>query len=241
MTQATHLSRHKQRPLTTLFMLQSLDGKITPGDQDELDFDKDFPRVPGVLEGVEQFYEIEKTLPTTILTTGRTLSKIGVNLLTYKTPKISSSYIVIDSKPHLTRVGVEYLARWLKKLMIVTTNAQHPAFQMQKIHTNIEVMLVDTPLNLPNIFEKLYTQHKIKRLTIQSGGTLNAQLIRQGLIDRVSVVIAPCLIGGTDTMSLVGGESIHTKAELALIKSLTLETCTVLEDSFIHLVYNLRS
>ncbi len=222
-------------------MLQSLDGKITPGDQDELDFDKDFPRVPGVLEGVEQFYEIEKTLPTTILTTGRTLSKIGVNLLTYKTPKISSSYIVIDSKPYLTQVGVEYLAQWLKKLIIVTTNPNHPACAMQKLHTNVDILLLDAPLDFPDVFKKLYTDYKIKKLTVQSGGTLNAHLIRHGLIDRVSVVVAPCLIGGTDTMSILGGESIHSKDELSLIKSLKLESCTVLENSFLHLQYNLRS
>ncbi len=229
------------RPFTTLFMLQSLDGKISTGDSDSLDFDLDLPYIDGVSQGLEQYYEIEKTTDIYSLNTGRVMAKIGVNRLTYEPKKVQVTFIIIDNKPHLQESGLIYLAKWVKKLIIVTTNAQHPAFQMQKIHTNIEIMLVDAPLNLPKIFEKLYTQHKIKNLTIQSGGTLNAQLIRQGLIDRVSVVIAPCLIGGTDTMSLVGGESIHTKAELALIKTLTLETCTVLEDSFIHLIYNLRS
>ena len=33
------------RPVTTLFMLMSLDGKISPGASDELDADKDFPNI----------------------------------------------------------------------------------------------------------------------------------------------------------------------------------------------------
>ena len=35
------------RPITTLFMLMSLDGKISPGASDALDVDKDFPKIDG--------------------------------------------------------------------------------------------------------------------------------------------------------------------------------------------------
>ena len=40
------------RPITTLFMLMSVDGKISTGATDELDFDQDFPRIEGVREGL---------------------------------------------------------------------------------------------------------------------------------------------------------------------------------------------
>ena len=46
------------RPITTLFLLQSVDGKITTGASDALDFDRDFPRIPGLREGLHQYYEI---------------------------------------------------------------------------------------------------------------------------------------------------------------------------------------
>lgn len=49
------------RPVTTLFMLMSVDGKKSPGITDELDFDKDLPRIPGVREGLQQYYDIEQT------------------------------------------------------------------------------------------------------------------------------------------------------------------------------------
>ncbi len=41
------------RPITTLFMLMSLDGKISPGASDDLDVDKDFPKIAGLKEGHE--------------------------------------------------------------------------------------------------------------------------------------------------------------------------------------------
>ena len=49
------------RPITTLFMLISVDGKISTGATDDLDVDKDFPQIAGVSEGLHQYYEIEQT------------------------------------------------------------------------------------------------------------------------------------------------------------------------------------
>lgn len=51
----------KIKPITTLFMLMSVDGKISTSAVDELDIDREFPRINGVKEGVYQYYEIEKT------------------------------------------------------------------------------------------------------------------------------------------------------------------------------------
>ena len=51
----------KIKPITTLFMLMSDDGKISTGAVDELDVDREFPRINGMKEGVYQYYEIEKT------------------------------------------------------------------------------------------------------------------------------------------------------------------------------------
>ena len=42
----------KIKPITTLFMLMSVDGKISTGAVDELDVDRDFPRINGVNEGL---------------------------------------------------------------------------------------------------------------------------------------------------------------------------------------------
>ena len=51
----------KIKPITTLSMLMSVDGKISTGAVDELDVDREFPRINGMKEGVYQYYEIEKT------------------------------------------------------------------------------------------------------------------------------------------------------------------------------------
>ena len=67
------------RPITTLFMLMSVDGKISTGATDDLDFDKDLPHIPGVKEGLQQYYDIEQTTDLWSLNSGRVQAKMGVN------------------------------------------------------------------------------------------------------------------------------------------------------------------
>lgn len=63
------------RPITTLFMLMSVDGKISTGATDDLDVDNDFPNIKGVNEGLHQYYEIEKTTDLWSLNSGRVQAK----------------------------------------------------------------------------------------------------------------------------------------------------------------------
>ena len=69
----------KDRPVTTLFLLESLDGKISTGSTDERDVDRDFPKIPVVKDGLYQYYEIEQHTDSVSLNTGRVMAKIGVN------------------------------------------------------------------------------------------------------------------------------------------------------------------
>ncbi len=57
------------------------------------------------------------------------------------------------------------------------------------------------------------------------------------LIDYVNVVIAPLLVGGKDTSTLIDGESIVSFNELNKLKALKLIECKELENSYIQLKY----
>lgn len=225
------------RPITTLFLIQSLDGKISTGDVDSLDVDKDFPKIPGVKEGLSQYYSLEKQTDPYSFNTGRVMAKIGVNTRTEEPKKMECSFVIVDNKPHLTAQGVRYLTRWVKQLFLVTTNPDHPAYAVQSSVDNLEILPYENTISLPHLLTTLKTKYGVEKLTIQSGGTINASWVRERLIDYVSIVIAPCLIGGSHTQSLIGGESLHTEADLAKIMPLRLIKNETLEHSYIHLLY----
>lgn len=224
-------------PITTLFLLQSLDGKISTGDNDLLDFDKDLPSISGVKEGLHQYYDLEKQTDRVSFNSGKVQAKVGANQRKWDKERDDVSFIVVDNKPHLDRNGAEYFAKRSDRFYLITTNKTHPAFELQEQYPTMHILFYESKVDFRDAFRKLKNQFGVKRMTIQTGGTLNAQFLRLGLIDRVSIVIAPALIGGFNTQSLIGGESLHLEKDLKHVKALKLIKSEILKDSYLHLVY----
>ena len=210
------------RPITTLFMLMSLDGKISPGASDALDVDKDFPKIDGLKEGLPQYYEIEQTTDLWSFNTGRVQEKMGVNQKPYpdKTPV---SFVLLDNN-HLTEHGVTYFCKKSQVFVLITSNKDHPAIFQEK-------------LSLKDALHELKSSYGCNKLTIQSGGTVNGLFLRAKLFDYIDVVVAPVLIGGKETASLIDGSSILSENELSELGVLKLIDCTVLNDSYIRVRY----
>lgn len=205
------------KPITTLFMLESLDGKINSGNNDNLDVDKDWCQIDGVKEGLHQYYEIETTTDFYSLNTGKVMAKIGVNERTEYHDKVDCRFIIIDNKPHLNEKGIDYLCHWVDKLILVTTNKNHIAYSLQEKYDNLDILFY-VSLNLNVLLSDIGKKYNAEAITIQSGGTLNAKFLRENLIDYVNVVIAPLLVGGKETSTLVDGESITSSTELSKLK-----------------------
>ena len=83
----------------------------------------------------------------------------------------------------------------------------------------------------------LKKQFGCDRLTIQSGGTVNALFLREKLFNFVDVVVAPVLIGGKDTTTLIDGHSLQSRDELNQLGVLRLIEATPLQDSYLRLRY----
>ncbi len=220
------------RPVTTLFMLMSVDGKISTGASDHLDVDKDFPKITGVKEGLYQYYEIEQTTDLWSVNSGRVQDKIGVNTadMPDKTPV---SFVIIDNK-HLQEHGVRYFCALSKQFVLVTSNEKHPAFEIEEDNLRI---LYQNELSLKDVLTKLKSEYGCERITIQTGGTLNELFLREKLIDYIDIVVAPVLIGGKDTSTLIDGTSIMSESGLSKTGVLKLQECTVLKDSYLRLRY----
>lgn len=225
-----------KRPITTLFMLMSVDGKISPGASDTLDVDKDFPNIEGLKEGLQQYYDIEQTTDLWSFNTGRVQAKMGVNEKPFpeKTPV---SFVLLDNS-HLTEHGVRYFCAKSKEFVLITKNKNHPAYTVNE--NNLHIMYQDS-LSLEDALAELKEKYGCERITIQSGGTLNGMFLREKLFDYVDIVVAPVLIGGKDTSTLIDGSSILSENDLNKLGVLRLISCDLLENSYIRLKYKVVS
>ena len=144
-----------------------------------------------------------------------------------------ASFVVIDNQ-YLNEHGIRYFCALSKKFVLVTTNPDHPAFQLDQDNLHI---IFQKELSLKDVLVKLKSEHGCERITIQTGGTLNGMFLREKLFDYLDIVVAPILIGGKDTSTLIDGKSLLSDSELSKLGVLKLKECTVLEDSYIRLRY----
>ncbi len=161
---------------------------------------------------------------------------MGINSkpLPDKTPV---SFVLVDNK-HLSEHGVRYFYALSKEFVLITTNDAHPAFQVQESNLHI---IYQKQLSLSDALAELKTEFGCERITIQSGGTLNSLFLREKLFDYVDIVIAPVLIGGKDTATLIDGPSLMSESELSQLRALKLEECVVLENSYLRLRYKVMN
>ncbi len=129
---------------------------------------------------------------------------------------------------------MRYFCALSQKFVLVTSNAKHPAFQVEADNLHI---LLQEKLSLQKALARLKAEHGCERITVQTGGTLNGLFLREKLLDYVDVVVAPVLIGGRDTSTLIDGQSLLSPKELSKLGVLKLQECTVLENSYLRLRY----
>ena len=217
-------------------MLMSVDGKISTGATDDLDVDRDFPKIEGVKEGLRQYYDIEQTTDLWSFNTGRVQAKMGVNEKD-SPEKTPVSFVIYDNR-HLTENGVRYFCAKSKEFVLITTNPMHPAFSVKEDNLHI---ILQKHLNLEEALCTLREEYGCERLTIQSGGSFNSVFLREKLFDCVDIVVAPVLIGGKDTSTLIDGKSLMSSDELSGLGVLKLVECKPLQDSYVRMRYQVVS
>lgn len=139
---------------------------------------------------------------------------------------------------HLTEHGIRYFCALSKEFVLVTSNPQHPAYNVPE--SNLHIVL-QKELNLGEALICLKKDFGCNRITIQTGGTLNERFLRDKLFDYIDIVVAPVLIGGKNTATLIDGNSLTSTKELDKLGVLQLESCNVLKSSYIRLSYRVIS
>lgn len=216
------------RPVVTLFALTSVDGKICTGPSDYFDFDIDLPNVPGVNEGLYQYYDIEKNTDTWALTTGATQAKM-YRLKKEDTTHIPATLVVVDTN-HLDAASRSWLcARYDRVIFAVPSAAYLRDFSKEAVYYEG---------NLVTLLEKLYADYDCGAITLGVGGTMAWSLLQSGCIDLIHLVMAPLIVGGRNTPSLVDGAGLTSVADLSKLVTLRLESVKTLSYGYLDLMYS---
>jgi len=90
-------------------------------------------------------------------------------------------------------------------------------------------------IDLAGLLQTLGDELGIERLALEGGGGINGAFFAAGLVDELSLLIAPTLDGQTGSRALVEGADLAGKVELSLI------ACERLDHGLAHLRYAVRA
>jgi 2,5-diamino-6-(ribosylamino)-4(3H)-pyrimidinone 5'-phosphate reductase len=164
---------------------------------------------------------------------------VGVNTVIEDDPRLSIHKIK-SQKPNPLRVVVDsrgrtpLSARMFKEsggaVVAVSTAAKED--RVSELKKKAEVVVCGSEkVNLKCLMKKLYKMG-VRRLLLEGGGNLNWGMLNEGLVDEVRFAVAPVIVGGEDSISLVEGEGsskISEGVKLELKKSYPLGKDFVME------------
>ena len=93
---------------------------------------------------------------------------------------------------------------------------------LQKRHVEY-VVTGDDRVDLRAALEELNARYGVKTVRVDSGGILNGALLRAGLVDEVSVLIGPCLVGGTTPRSIFVAPDLTSAEGVIPLKLIHME------------------
>ena len=180
-----------------------------------------------------------------IMVGGRTLLEEDPKL-TVKSEALRAERVARGLTPNPIKVGIvtnadhlpdsDFLNFGSARVVIFTTDSTSKA-QVEYLRSrNVEVYVhhserVDLNKALRTLFEL-----GVKRLMVEGGGTLNFELLRLGLVDELTIYVAPMIFGGESAPTLAAGPGA-ARSEAVPLRFVSSE---VHEDGGVILKYQCR-
>lgn len=229
-------------PYTICHMTPSIDGRITSGKGRRTE------EWEPLLKGYNEYYRIEKKFRADAWLCGRITAEIYASVRNTELPRIKETItksdnvallnhkgnyaVIVDTKGRLRWKSNQLLGDHLVIVITETTPKNYLAYLRDKKISYIIGGKRD--IDFSRVFQVLKTKFGIKKMLIEGGGKLNGSILKAGLIDEISLLIAPLVVGSTNAPSIFDREPLSIKE---LPKRFQLIDIKRLKDSMIWVRY----
>jgi diaminohydroxyphosphoribosylaminopyrimidine deaminase / 5-amino-6-(5-phosphoribosylamino)uracil reductase len=153
---------------------------------------------------------------------------VGAGTATTDDPQLMDRSGLPRRRP-LVRVILDDAVRLSPASQLATTTSQAPVIVFGNAPASKELqaesveVVNSTRGDLPAVLQELGSR-SIQSVLVEGGATIAGQFIDAGLVNKVTFLIAPKIIGGTDAPSAVGGRGVELMSE-----ALELERTTIVQ------------
>lgn len=203
----------KRLPFVTIKTGQSLDGKIATNAGDAKWVTSS--RTRHFTHRLRKFYDA-------IL--------VGINTVLQDNPSLNSQdkpikKIIVDSNLRLPLDARIFYKSAPQNIIIATTNSASGRKMQSLKAKGAQVLIIpkkDKGIDLKLLLKKLAALG-ITNILVEGGGAINASLLKEDLVDKVSFFIAPKIIGGNRAINSFGGEGIKFMRQAVVLRDLKIK------------------
>ena len=224
-----------KRPYTFINVAATADGKIDT-----------FERKGSAISSAQDKARVDELRANAdaVLVGGNTLLEEQPKL-TVKSEALREGRIKRGATPNPIKVGVvtvadiplesDFIKAGPTRAVIFTTS-QTSISHIEALRAHgVEVFVHDEPrVDLKKMMNTL-SEIGVNRLMVEGGGTINFELMKLGLVDELTIYIAPLIFGGNQSPTLAAGNGFTRNEAIAL----KLEKVETHEDGGILLIYKL--
>lgn len=129
--------------------------------------------------------------------------------------------VIVDSRGRLPRLAWLRRQPYWRDVLVLCSQATSTS-HLQRLHRHyVEHLVVGADrVDLPAALHLLAERYGIRTLGVDTGGALNGALMRAGLVDELSLVVAPRLAGDAATVPLCTGPGPAVPLELVAVQGL---------------------
>jgi 2,5-diamino-6-(ribosylamino)-4(3H)-pyrimidinone 5'-phosphate reductase len=111
--------------------------------------------------------------------------------------------VVVDSRGRIHNWAQIQAQPFWRQVVVLCARATPPAYLEELARHGIACIVAgEERVDLRRALRTLYAEYGIRSLRVDSGGALNGALLRAGLVDEVSLLVAPALVGGESPQSM---------------------------------------
>ncbi len=139
-------------------------------------------------------------------------------------PLASPYLVVVDSRGQIRNWNVIRSQPFWREVVALCSQSTPRNYLAYLDKRGITYILAGNErVDLRRALEELNTRFGITRVRVDSGGILNGVLLRAGLVDEVSVLIDPCLVGGTSPRSLFVAPDLTSEEAVTRLRLVHME------------------
>ena len=143
-------------------------------------------------------------------------------------------WIIPDSRGRLRNLHVFRDSDYCKDIIVLISASTPKSYQdyLRERHYDF-IIAGNQHVDYARALEVLYEKYRCRIIRTDSGGILTNVLIEQGLVDEISLVISPCLVGN--------GEP-HAFRSLSLSNRINLEktSCEFIDNEHLSIIYKVH-